>query len=70
MHSNLVIAKAIRQPFKQSTYVIKYNYNFDSNFDDNAKFIDVNLLYNKLSIQLLANDSITYTKKTYSWNQK
>ena len=62
-HSNSVIAEAIVQIFKQSTCVIKYNGNSDFNIHDNTEFIDVNLSCNKLSIWLLANDSIACIKK-------
>lgn len=41
-------------------------YNKDSNSDDDdkdVKFVDIDILYNKPSLQQLANDSIIYTKK-------
>ncbi len=38
------------------------HFNLD-NDDKDVKFIDINLPYNKLNIQLLANDFITCTKK-------
>lgn len=63
MHSNLVKIKALRPPSKQSTRMIEYNSNSDSGFDNSIEFINVNLPYNNVSIQLLANDSITHTKK-------
>ena len=53
----------MRSTFKQSTRIIDYNGNSNSNFNNNVKFIDINLPCNKLSIQLLVNDSITRTKK-------
>lgn len=48
---------------KQSTWVINYNGNSNSDSDNNAEFVDVNLSCNKLSVRLLANDTITRTKK-------
>ena len=62
-YSNLVTAEAIRPTSKQSTCITEYNGNFDFNSDDNAEFIDIDLLCNKVSIWLLTNDSITCTKK-------
>lgn len=41
--------------------MIWYNRNSDS--DKNEEFINVDLFCNKISIQLLANDSITHFKK-------
>ena len=43
--------------------MIMYNNNSDFGSNDNAKFIDIDLPCNKLSIRLLANDSIACTKK-------
>ena len=44
--------------------MVKYNRNSVSdNYNEDIKFINIDLSYNKLSIQLLANNSITYTKK-------
>lgn len=45
--------------------MLTYNSTFDSNSNNNVEFININLPCNKLSIQLLANDSMTYTKKKY-----
>lgn len=42
---------------------IQYNSHHNSNFDDKGKFVDINLLCNKFNIQLLINNSATYTKK-------
>ena len=53
----------MRSTLKQSTCIIDYNGNYDSNFDNNVEFVDIDLPCNKLSVQLLANDSITRTKK-------
>ena len=61
-HSNFVIAKAIRPTFRQSTCWIDDNSNSDFNSDNNVKLINIDLSCNKLNIQLLANDSITYVK--------
>lgn len=63
MHSNLVIAETIKPTSKQSTCMIDCDGNFDSNFNNNMEFIDVDLPCNKLSVQLLANDSATQIKK-------
>ncbi len=44
--------------------MVEYNGDSDSDDDnENIEFIDIDLPYNKLSLQLLANDSITHTKK-------
>lgn len=43
--------------------MIEYNGDFDSDSDKDIKFVDVDLPCNKLSLQLLANNFITYTKK-------
>lgn len=63
MCSNSITAKSIRLTSKQSIYVIRYKNNSDCNSDNNKKFIDIDLLCNKLSIRLLANNFITYIKK-------
>ncbi len=62
-HSNSVTAEVMRPTLKRSTRMIDYN--GDSNFDsDNeVEFVDIDLPCNKLSVRLLANDSITCTKK-------
>lgn len=62
-YSTSVTEKAIRSAFKQLIQVIDNNSNFNSNFDNNAKFVNVNLSCNKLSISLLANNTIFYIKK-------
>lgn len=49
---------------KRFTQLVEYNR--DSNSDDdneNVEFIDIDLPCNKFNIQLLANNSITRTKK-------
>lgn len=61
-HLNSVITKVIRLNPKQSTCVIKYKSNFDFNSNDNAEFINFDLFYNNLNIQLLANNSIACIK--------
>lgn len=38
-------------------------YNRNSDFNKNKEFININLSYNKLSIQLLTNDSTIWSKK-------
>lgn len=43
--------------------MIDHNGNFYSNFDNNAEFVDINLSYKNLNIQLLVNNIITCTKK-------
>lgn len=48
---------------KPSICVIQYNDNFDSDLKNDVEFANVNLLCNELSLRLLANDSITCTKK-------
>lgn len=46
--------------------MVEYNGGFDSDGDDkDIKFVDVDLPYNKLNLQLLANQFITRTKKKY-----
>lgn len=65
MHSNLVILEVIKSIPKQFTYIINYNSTFDYNFDNNVEFIDVDLPCNKLNIWLLANNSVTSTKKRH-----
>lgn len=47
---------------KQSLYLINYNDNSNTNSGINIVFIKVDIPFNKLSIQLLAYDVITYTK--------
>lgn len=61
----MITAKAKKLTLKQSIYIIDYNGNSDSNFDNNLEFVDINLFYNKLSIHLLANDLITCIKKRH-----
>lgn len=41
--------------------MIQYNDNF--NFNKNKEFININVFYNKLNIQLLANNLTIYLKK-------
>ena len=54
----------MRSRIKRSTRVAEYNGDSESdNNDKDIKFVDVNLPCNKLSLQFLANDSITHTKK-------
>lgn len=55
----------MRLTSKQPTHMINYNGNSNFDFDNNAEFVDINLLCNKLSIQLLANNTITCAKKRY-----
>lgn len=55
--------KAIKQIFKQSICIIDYNGNIDFDLNNIVEFVNINLPYKKLSVQLLVNDSITYTKK-------
>ena len=63
-HSNFVIAEPMSSRIKQSTRVVEYNEDSESdNDDEDVEFVNVNLPYNKLSLQLLANDSINRTKK-------
>ena len=72
--SNFVIAETIRSVFQYSSYGQRYkatrndfkrviNYNDDSNSNKEVEFIDVHLFYNKLSLQLLANDATICPKK-------
>lgn len=63
MYSNSDIVEVIKLTPKQFTHIIEYNNNSNSSFDNNIKFVHDNLPYNRLSIQLLANDSIIRTKK-------
>lgn len=42
---------------------IKYDSHYNSDSNNITKFVDVDLLFNKLSIQLLANNYTTPTKK-------
>lgn len=44
---------------------IKYNSHHNSNFNNDAEFVNINLLCNKLGMQLLVNNSTTRTKKHY-----
>ena len=54
----------MRSGIKRSNRVIEYNRDLESdNNDKDVKFVDANLLDNKLTLQLLANDSITRIKK-------
>ena len=63
-HSNFVIAEPMRSRIKRLTRVIEYNGDLESdNNNEDIGFADVNLPCNKLSLQLLANDSITRIKK-------
>lgn len=43
--------------------MIRYNSNFNPDFDNNIEFIDIDLPSKKLSIQLPANDVIVYIIK-------
>lgn len=43
--------------------MVEYNKDSDSNEKEDTKFVDVNLSYNKLSVQLLVNDSTAHLKK-------
>ena len=45
--------------------MIDHNGDSDSDSDNNVEFVDINFPCNKLSVQLLANDSITRTKKRH-----
>ena len=40
----------MRSTFKQSTCMIDYNGNSDSDSDNNVEFVDINLTCNKLSV--------------------
>lgn len=54
----------MRSTHKQFTQVVEYNGELDSDDnDEDVEFINVDLPCNKLSIQLLVNDSITRTKR-------
>ena len=48
---------------KRSTCAIDSNSNSNSDSDNDVEFADINLSCNKLSVHLLANDSMTLTKK-------
>ena len=62
--SHFVTAEPVRSSIKRSTWVVEYNGDSESdNNNEDVEFIDINLPYNKLSLQLLANNSITRTKK-------
>lgn len=51
---------------KWFTQVVEYNKNSNlDNNNQNVKFFDINLLYNKLSLQFLANNFITHIKKRW-----
>ncbi len=65
-YSNLVTAQAMMFT-KRSIRVVEYNGDSDLNDDDeDIEFINViDLPYNKLCLQLLANDFITRTKKKH-----
>ncbi len=57
-------AEPMRPSTKWFTQAVKYNGDSNSDDDDEKiEFIDVDLPYNKLSVQLLANDSISCAKK-------
>lgn len=43
--------------------MINYNSSFNSNFDNNVEFVDVNLFCNNQNIQILANNINIGTKK-------
>lgn len=44
-----------------------YNRNFESdNNNENVEFLNVDLLCNKFNIQLIVNNSITYTKERHT----
>lgn len=45
--------------------VINYNGNFNSDSNNNAQFINIDLSCNKLNIQLLVNHTITCIKKRH-----
>ena len=54
----------MRSCLKWLTQVVEYNRDSElDNDDEDIKFVDVNLFSNKLSLQQLANNSITRTKK-------
>ena len=61
--SHSVIAKTIRPSSKQSPRVVEYNGDSDSDEEEDVEFVDVDLPCNKLSVQLLANNSTTRSKK-------
>lgn len=65
-----VIIKAIRTISKQFIYIIKLKSDSDFNSDNNMKFVNIDLLCNNLSIWLLINDFITYTKKNVYLKKK
>ncbi len=64
--SNFVTAEPMRPSTKRSIRVVEYNGDSDLDDDDeDIEFINIDLPCNKLSLQLLANNSITRTKKRH-----
>ena len=61
--SHSIIAETRKPTPKYSPYVVEYNGNSDSDNKGDVKFVDIDLPCNKLSVQLLANDSNTHSKK-------
>lgn len=53
----------MRPNLKQSTRIINYNSNSNSDSDNDVEFVNIDLRCNKLSILLLTNFSIIYSKK-------
>ena len=62
-YSNFITAEAMRSTLKQLTRVIAYNGDSDFDSDNNVEFVNIDLPCNKLSVRLLANDSISRIKK-------
>ena len=57
----------MRSRIKRSTQVVEYNGDSESdNDDEDVEFVDIYIPCNKLSLELLANDSIICTKKRYA----
>ena len=78
IQSNLIIAKTIKLVQSDKFYgqdhklardnyetSIKHNSHYNSNFNYDAEFVNIDLSGNKLVVQLLANNSATRTKKRH-----
>lgn len=49
---------------KHSTHVVEYNKDFNSNNNDkDLEYVNIDLFYIRLNLQLLINNSIIHTKK-------
>lgn len=60
---NSIIVEIKKPARKYSPLITEYNINCNSDNKEDIEFVDVDLSYNKLNVQLLTNDFNTYLKK-------